>query len=77
MGTNTAPVNVFEADLPQIAYSQTETPLDMFPRVRTAQDVASIAMGPYGPEVLSHRLVRCMRDDRFESTGVSHSAARS
>ncbi len=66
MGTNTAPVNVFDADLPTLEYSQTETPLDMYPRVRTAQEAASIAIGPYGPEVLSHRLVRAvLRDDRF------------
>jgi cytochrome P450 len=58
--------NVFEAGLPTLAYDVGETPADVFPRIRAAQAQAPIAIGPFGPEILSHELVRTvLRDPRF------------
>ncbi len=58
--------NVFEAGLPTLAYDVEETPADVFPRIRAAQAQAPIAIGPFGPEILSHDLARTvLRDPRF------------
>ncbi len=58
--------NVFEAGLPTLAYEADETPADVYPRIREAQAQAPIAIGPFGPEILSHELVRTvLRDPRF------------
>ncbi|ORB62509.1 cytochrome P450 [Mycolicibacterium tusciae] len=58
--------NVFEAGLPSLAYDVDETPAEVFPRIRAAQAQAPIAIGPFGPEILSHELVRTvLRDPRF------------
>ena len=50
--------NVFEAGLPTLTYEADETPADVYPRIRAAQAQAPIAIGPFGPEILSHELVR-------------------
>ena len=58
--------NVFDAGLPTIQYDFTDTAADVYPRIQAAQQQASIALGPYGPEVLSYELVRAvLRDSRF------------
>ena len=67
MPVGTAPVSVFDADLPTLTYEQTETPAQIYPRIQAAQQLAPIALGPYGPEVLSYDLVRSvLRDTRFQ-----------
>lgn len=67
MTVDTAPASVFGADLPAIAYEADETPAEVYPRLRAAQQQAPIALGPYGPEVLSYHLVRSiLRDSRFQ-----------
>ena len=67
MTVGTAPASVFDADLPVISYEADETPAEIYPRLRAAQQQAPIALGPYGPEVLSYHLVRSMlRDSRFQ-----------
>lgn len=67
MTVGTAPASVFDADLPTVAYEAEETPAQVYPRLREAQRQAPIALGPYGPEVLSYHLVRSiLRDSRFQ-----------
>ncbi|WP_205876382.1 cytochrome P450 [Mycobacterium camsae] len=66
MTVGTSPPSVFEADLPPLNYEPTETPAAVYPRIQAAQRQAPVAMGPFGPEVLSYRLVRAvLRDIRF------------
>ncbi|MGZ5397008.1 MAG: cytochrome P450 [Mycobacterium sp.] len=58
--------NVFDAGLPTLAYDVTETPGEVYPRIQAAQQQAAIAVGPFGPEILSHDLARTvLRDPRF------------
>lgn len=58
--------NVFDAGLPALAYDVTETPAEVYPRIQAAQQQAAIAIGPFGPEILSHDLARAvLRDPRF------------
>ena len=60
--------NVFDAGLPTLAYEVAETPAEVYPRIRPAQAQAPIAIGPFGPEILSHEMVRTvLRDPRFTS----------
>lgn len=67
MTVGTAPASVFDADLPTVAYDALETPAEVYPRLRAAQQQAPIALGPFGPEVLSYHLVRSiLRDSRFQ-----------
>src|SRR5271157_4527207 len=67
MTVGAAPTSVFDADLPTLAYGEEETPAEIYPRLQAAQRQASIAMGPFGPEVLSYHLVRSvLRDTRFQ-----------
>ncbi|MFZ1178859.1 MAG: cytochrome P450, partial [Mycobacterium sp.] len=67
MTVGTAPANVFDADLPTLAYGDEETPAEVHPRLQAAQRQASVALGPHGPEVLSYHLVRSvLRDARFQ-----------
>jgi cytochrome P450 len=67
MTVGTAPASVFDADLPTLTYDVDETPAHVYPRLQTAQRQAPIAMGPFGPEVLSYHLVRSvLRDTRFQ-----------
>ena len=45
----------------------TRTPAQVYPRLREAQEQAPIAIGPFGPEVLSYPMVRAvLRDKRFQ-----------
>ena len=58
--------NVFDAGLPTLAYGFAETPAEVYPRIQAAQHQAAIAIGPFGPEILSHEMVRTvLRDPRF------------
>jgi cytochrome P450 len=67
MAVGTAPASVFDADLPTLAYDVEETPAEVYPRLQAAQREAPIAIGPFGPEVLSYQLVRSvLRDTRFQ-----------
>lgn len=57
---------VFEADLPQIAYDHLTDPDGAHRVLADARSKAPIALGPYGPEVLTYELVRqVLRDNRF------------
>ena len=67
MTVGTAPPSVFDADLPTLTYDVEETPAEVYPRLQAAQREAPIAIGPFGPEVLSYQLVRSvLRDSRFQ-----------
>ena len=64
--TQTLSPNVFDAGLPSLSYEVSETPMQVYPRIREAQSQAPMAIGPFGPEILSHELVRAvLRDTRF------------
>jgi cytochrome P450 len=76
MTVNTAKPSVFEAGLPTLSYDVTDTPQQIYPQFRAVQQVAPIALGPIGPEVLSYELARAvLRDPRFVvPTGIHLSA---
>jgi cytochrome P450 len=58
--------SVFDAELPSLTYDDTTNPEDAHRRIRQARQQASIALGPHGPELLTHDLVRTLlRDSRF------------
>jgi cytochrome P450 len=67
MTVGTASLQVFDADLPTLSYRLDESPAEVYPRLRAAQQQAPVAIGPIGPEVLSYHLVRSvLRDSRFQ-----------
>lgn len=67
MAVGTAPASVFDADLPMLGYGAEETPAEVYPRLQAAQLQAPVAIGPFGPEVLSYPMVRSvLRDTRFQ-----------
>jgi cytochrome P450 len=67
MAVGTAPVGVLDADLPSLSYDAEESPAEVYPRLQAAQQQAPVAIGPFGPEVLSYQLVRSvLRDTRFQ-----------
>jgi cytochrome P450 len=76
MTVNTAEPSVFDAGLPTLDYGISDTPQEIYPQFRAAQQVAPIALGPIGPEVLSYGLARTvLRDPRFVvPTGIHLSA---
>ena len=58
--------NIFEITWPTFAYQDAAGPDEAHRMIRQAQQQAPIALGPYGPEVLSYDLVRTvLRDSRF------------
>ena len=58
--------SVFDAELPTLDYSFTDTPQQIYPQFRAALEVAPIALGPIGPEVLSYDMARTgLRDPGF------------
>jgi cytochrome P450 len=58
--------SVFEAGLPSLSYDLTDTPQQIYPQFRAAQQEAPIALGPIGPEIVSYELARTvLRDPRF------------
>ena len=67
MTVDAASPSVFDAGLPTIEYDVTATPAQVYPQLLAAQRLAPIALGPFGPEVLSYELVRTvLRDSRFQ-----------
>jgi hypothetical protein len=63
----TASPSVFDADLPTLDYDLTTTPAQLYPQLLAAHRQAPIAMGPFGPEILSQELARfVLRDRRFQ-----------
>jgi len=67
MTVHTACPSVFDAGLPIIEYDVTAAPAEVYPQLLAAQRVAPIALGPFGPEILSYELVRTiLRDSRFQ-----------
>jgi cytochrome P450 len=67
MSINTLCPDVFDAGLPVLSYQLADTPTDVYPRIQAAQQQSPIALGPYGPEVLSYELARTiLRDTRFQ-----------
>ncbi len=66
MTVTTSAPDVFDAGLPTLDYEITESPHDVYARIRAAQQAGPIAIGPFGPEVLSYDLARAiLRDTRF------------
>lgn len=66
MTVNAAPLNVFDAWLPTLNYDFDATPAQVYPQIREAQAQSPIAIGPLGPEIISHEMARTvLRDDRF------------
>lgn len=66
MTVDAARPSVFDAGLPTLSYDLTDTPQQIYPQFRAAQQKAPIALGPIGPEVLSYELARTvLRDPRF------------
>ena len=58
--------SVFDAGLPTFNYHQLTDPDEAHRVIARARAQAPIAIGPYGPEVLTYELVRTvLRDDRF------------
>jgi cytochrome P450 len=58
--------SVFDAGLPVFHYDHLTDPDEAHRVIAEARAQAPIAIGPYGPEVLTHELVRTvLRDDRF------------
>ena len=58
MTVGTTKPSVFDAGLPTLSYDLTDTPQEIYPQFRAAQQEAPIALGPIGPEVLSYELAR-------------------
>lgn len=66
MTVDTTKPSVFDAGLPTLDYSVTDTPQQIYPQFRVAQEAAPIALGPIGPEILSYEMARTvLRDPRF------------
>jgi cytochrome P450 len=58
--------SIFDAGLPTIAYDRLTDPEEAHRVIAEARAESPIALGPYGPEVLTHDLVRTvLRDNRF------------
>jgi cytochrome P450 len=58
--------SVFDVAWPAVAYHDSRDPDEAHRLIRQARQQAPIALGPYGPEVLSYDLVRTvLRDSRF------------
>src|SRR5689334_23047269 len=66
---------IFDAALPTIGYHGVRRPEAAHALIAAARSQAPIAMGPYGPELLSYDLVRmALRDTRFgmpQANGLS------
>ena len=65
MPTSSCP-SVFDAGLPSLDYLQAQDPEDAHRAIADARRHAPIALGAFGPEVLTYDLVRkVLRDPRF------------
>ncbi len=77
MTATTGAQNVFEAGLPALEYDITESPHEVAARIRAAQQRAPIAIGPFGPEILSYEFARSvLRDTCFVIPPGLHLAAQ-
>ena len=66
MPVDTRSKSVFDLAFPPIAYHDTRDPDEVHRRIGHARRQSPIAMGPYGPELLTYDLVRtALRDSRF------------
>lgn len=66
MTTTDARLSVFDAGLPTVAYHGVRCPDEAHDIIAAARRQAPIAMGPFGPELLTYDLVRlALRDSRF------------
>lgn len=66
MTVDTQIPSVFDAGLPNIAYHDASHPGAAHPVIAAARRQTPIALGPYGPELLTHHEVRSvLRDARF------------
>jgi len=66
MTVDTSTASVFDLALPSIAYHESRDPDEVHRLIRQARRQSPIALGPYGPEVLTYDLVRTvLRDSRF------------
>lgn len=66
MPVETPPLTVFDLQLPAIAYHDARDSEEIHRLIKRAREQSPIALGPYGPEVLSYPLVRSLlRDTRF------------
>lgn len=66
MTTTAARLSVFDAALPTVAYHGVRCPAEAHEIIAAARRQAPIAMGPFGPELLTYDLVRlALRDSRF------------
>ena len=66
MTIDTLTRNIFDVAWPTFAYQEAVDPVEAHDMIRRAHQQAPIALGPYGPEVLSYDLVRTvLRDSRF------------
>ncbi len=60
------PPSIFDLALPPIAYHEATDPAEVHRLIGEARALGPVAMGPYGPEVLTYDLVRgVLRDSRF------------
>lgn len=67
MTVDTMRPSVFDAGLPTLDYDVTTTPAELYAQALAAQRQAPIALGPFGPEILSYELLRTvLRDPRFQ-----------
>jgi cytochrome P450 len=58
--------SVWDVALPPIAYHDSQDPAEVHRLIRQARQQSPIALGPFGPEVLTYDLVRTvLRDSRF------------
>jgi len=65
VGRSSCP-SVFDAGLPTIDYEHAQHPAEAHAIISQAREKAPIAIGPYGPELLTYDLVRTvLRDPRF------------
>ena len=66
MTVDTRSPSVFDLALPIIAYHDATDPDQAHRLIGQARQQSPIAMGPYGPELLTYDLVRTvLRDSRF------------
>lgn len=66
MTVDTYRPSVFDIDLPSIAYHDARDPKEIHRLIAEARQQSPIALGPYGPEILTYDLVRLvLRDSRF------------
>jgi cytochrome P450 len=63
----TSPIrNIFDIGWPTFAYHDSTDPAEAHDIIRQARSQTPIALGPYGPEMLTYELVRTvLRDSRF------------